>query len=82
MAVHRTRDKGATSTRLAKGLPGRNAFLNTMRDGMSADTLDPCGVYVGANTGLLYCSSDEGDSWRRVPALFPPIASVEAVTLA
>ncbi|MSQ27901.1 MAG: hypothetical protein EXR51_07170 [Dehalococcoidia bacterium] len=81
MAVYRTRDKGSSWTQLTKGLPGRNAFLNTLRDGMSSDALDPCGVYVGANTGLLYCSNDEGDSWRRVPALFPPIASVEAVTL-
>ncbi len=32
--------------------------------------------YVGANTGQLFLSADEGDIWREAPALFPPINSV------
>lgn len=80
MAVYRSRDKGASWQRLWKGLPQRNAYVHVLREGLATDALDPCGVYVGTNTGQLYYSADEGDTWRRFPALFPVINSVEAVT--
>jgi hypothetical protein len=48
---------------------------------MAVDSLDPVGVYVSANTGQLFYSPDEGDSWKLAPALFPPISSVGAATL-
>ena len=81
MGVYRTRDKGATWQRLSKGLPQRHAYLNVLREGMATDALSPAGVYVGANTGQLYYSADEGDSWRMMPALFPGINSVGTITL-
>ena len=81
LAVYRTREKGGSWEKLTKGLAQRHAYLNVLRDGMATDTLDPCGVYVGANTGQLFFSADEGDSWRRVPAMFPPITSVETIVL-
>jgi photosystem II stability/assembly factor-like uncharacterized protein len=81
MAVYRTRDQGKSWDKLTKGLPQKDAFLNVLREGMAVDSLDPVGVYIGANTGQLYYSPDEGDSWKLAPALFPPISSVGAVTL-
>ena len=48
------------------------------REGLAVDGEEPCGVYVAANTGQLWSSRDEGDSWQAAPALFPPISSVTA----
>ncbi|HLF08050.1 MAG TPA: exo-alpha-sialidase [Dehalococcoidia bacterium] len=80
MAVYRSRDGGATWERLTQGLPQRNAYLNAMREGMATDQLDPAGLYLGTNTGQLYYSADAGDSWRALPALFPPILSVGVIS--
>jgi photosystem II stability/assembly factor-like uncharacterized protein len=81
MALYRTRDRGRNWEKLTKGLPGKDAFVHIPRDGMATDTLSPVGVYVGANTGQLFYSADEGDSWRQASTLFPPINSVGTVTL-
>lgn len=81
MAVYRTRDAGATWQALHRGFPDHEAFVHVLREGMAADTLRPCGLYLGTNTGQLYHSADEGDTWAMVPALFPPISSVSTVTL-
>jgi hypothetical protein len=42
--------------------------------------LNPCGVYVGTDTGQLFVSSDSGDSWKIIADYLPPIFSV-TVTL-
>jgi hypothetical protein len=77
-ALWRTRDAGSTWQRLSNGLPQRDAFLNVHREGLAVDSEDVCGVYVGANTGQLWTSRDEGVTWSPAPALFPPISSVVA----
>ncbi len=80
MAVYRTRDAGTSWAKLTNGLPS-NAFLNVMREGMAVDSMDLAGVYVGSNTGQLFGSADEGETWRAMPGLFPPISSVGTITL-
>ena len=67
--------------KLTKGLPQKNAYLNVLREGMAVDSLRSPGLYVGTNTGQLFFSADEGDSWRRTAPLFPSINSVGAATL-
>ncbi len=81
MIVYRSRNGGGSWEKLTKGLPQKDAYLNVLREGMAVDGLDPLGVYLGTNTGQLYCSRDEGGSWEMAPALFPPISSVGAVAL-
>ncbi len=81
MAVYRTRNQGKTWEKLTKGLPQKNAYLNVLREGMAVDSLRSPGLYVGTNTGQLFFSADEGDSWRRTAPLFPSINSVGAATL-
>ena len=76
MTVYRTRDAGRSWQKLANGLPQSGAFVNILRDGMAVDSLEPAGVYIGTNTGQLYVTADEGDSWQQVPGMFPPINSV------
>ena len=65
-----------------EGLPaGPGVSLGVLRHGMSTDTLDPCGVYVGTNTGQLFASTNTGDSWRLIADFLPPIFSVNAVVM-
>jgi hypothetical protein len=48
---------------------------------MSTDTLEQAGVYFGTNTGQVYASADNGESWRRITSDLPPVSSVSAAVL-
>ena len=81
-SIYRTRDAGEHWETPVEGLPaGPSVSLGVLRHGMSTDTLDPCGVYVGTNTGQLFASDNAGDSWRLVADFLPPIFSVKAVVM-
>jgi photosystem II stability/assembly factor-like uncharacterized protein len=80
-SIYRTNDAGSNWERLYEGLPQQDAFLNVHREGLAVDKEDPCGVYIGANTGQLWASRDEGASWTQAPAMFPPISSVTAFSV-
>lgn len=80
--VYRTKDAGEQWEQMTEGLPaGPGVSLGVLRHGMCADTHDPCGVYVGTNTGQLFVSSDRGDTWRMVADFLPPIYSVNATII-
>ncbi|HLF72194.1 MAG TPA: sialidase family protein [Dehalococcoidia bacterium] len=81
LRVYRTSDAGKSWQAMTKGLPQSGAFMGTYREGMTVDNLDPLGVYFGTNTGQLYASTDEGDTWRQVTDNLPPISSVSAAVL-
>lgn len=80
-AVWRTRDAGKSWQALRKGLPQENAFFGVLRRAMATDKLDPAGVYFGTNTGELYASADEGESWDCIAPHLPPIYSVETLVI-
>ncbi len=81
--VYRTKNAGEQWEQMTEGLPsGPGVSLGVLRHGMCADTHDPCGVYVGTNTGQLFVSSDRGDTWRMVADFLPPIYSVNATIIA
>jgi hypothetical protein len=48
---------------------------------MATDRLSPAGVYFGTNTGMLYASADEGESWRCIAQHLPTISSVETLVV-
>jgi photosystem II stability/assembly factor-like uncharacterized protein len=80
--VYRTENSGEHWQALTEGLPsGHGVRLGVLRHAMCADTLDPCGVYVGTNTGQLFASNNRGDSWRLIADFLPPIYSVTATVL-
>jgi photosystem II stability/assembly factor-like uncharacterized protein len=81
LRVYRSRSGGNQWEALSKGLPQENCYVNILRDAMSADSLDPCGVYFGTTGGQVYGSSDSGDSWAAIVHDLPPVLSVEAQTL-
>jgi BNR/Asp-box repeat len=80
--VYRTHNAGENWESMIEGLPGGPGVrLGVLRHGMCADTLDPCGVYVGTNTGQLFATSDAGDTWSLAADFLPSIFSVTATVL-
>ncbi len=76
-AVWRSRDGGETWHDLRAGLPQENCFFTVLRQAMSGDSKDPAGLYFGTNTGSVFASVDEGDSWQEIARHLPTILSVE-----
>ena len=74
-AVWGTDNAGKEWFKLDSGLPAKSYFL-VLRDGMTTDQEDPCGVYFGTTTGQLYGSGDQGDHWGMIAETLPPILSV------
>jgi photosystem II stability/assembly factor-like uncharacterized protein len=80
-AVWRTRDAGRSWQDLRQGLPQRDAYFAVLRQAMATDALEPAGVYFGTNTGSLFASGDEGESWTCVAQHLPTILSVETLVV-
>ncbi len=81
LRVYRSRTGGNEWEALTRGLPQRNCYVNVLRDAMSVDALQPCGIYFGTTGGQIYCSNDSGDTWSAVARDLPAVLSVEAQTL-
>ena len=81
LRVYRSRTGGNDWEALGNGLPQENCYVNVLRDAMSVDTLDPCGVYFGTTGGQVYGSANAGDSWAPIVRDLPPVLSVEVQTL-
>jgi hypothetical protein len=82
LRVYRSRTGGNEWEPLTKGLPQRNCYVDVLREAMTVDSLDPCGVYFGTTGGQVYASSDSGNKWKALVRDLPPVLSVEAQTLA
>lgn len=81
LRVYRSRSGGREWEALTKGLPQENCYVNVLRDAMTVDTLDPCGIYFGTTGGQVYGSRDAGDSWTAIVRDLPAVLSVEVQTL-
>ncbi len=81
LRVYRSRTGGNEWEALGHGLPDRNCYVNVLRDAMSVDALDPCGVYFGTTGGQVYASSSAGDRWAPIVRDLPPVLSIEVQTL-
>jgi photosystem II stability/assembly factor-like uncharacterized protein len=82
LRVYRSRSGGNEWEPLTKGLPQSNCYVDVLRDAMSVDSLDRCGLYFGTTGGQVYASNDEGDSWEAIVRDLPAVLSVEVQTLA
>jgi photosystem II stability/assembly factor-like uncharacterized protein len=80
-AVWRTRDGGGSWQRLDRGLPAEHAWMSVLREAMGVDTLDAAGVYFGSQSGQVFASADEGDTWAEIAANLPTVASVDVAVL-
>ena len=81
LRVYRSRTGGNDWESLTKGLPQQNCYVNVLRDAMSVDSLDQCGISFGTTGGQVYASADGGDSWNAIVENFPAVVSVEVQTL-
>jgi BNR/Asp-box repeat len=81
LRVYRSKSGGNEWEALTKGLPQKDCYVNILRDAMSVDSLDPCGVYFGTTGGQVYASADSGDKWAPIVRDLPPVLSVEVQTL-
>jgi hypothetical protein len=79
--VYRTTDGGDSWEALDKGLPQQEAWLTVLRDGFTADALDPTGLYFGTRTGEVFSSADGGQSWREVARHLPPVLCVKTAVV-
>jgi len=82
LRVYRSRSGGNEWEPLTKGLPQSNCYVNVLRDAMTVDSLDSCGIYFGTTGGQVYVSPDGGDSWQTIVHDLPAVLSVEVQTLA
>lgn len=76
LRVFRSRDGGGTWQALVEGLPQAHAYCEVFREGMATDGLDPAGIYFGTNTGKIFASIDEGESWAMIADNLPPVSSI------
>ncbi|MFL5562452.1 MAG: WD40/YVTN/BNR-like repeat-containing protein [Gemmatimonadaceae bacterium] len=81
LRVYRTRDAGKSWQPLANGLPQEQAYENVLRDGLTADSHDPAGVYFGTRSGKVFGSNDAGESWMELADALPPVCCVKAAVV-
>jgi len=78
-AVWMTRDAGESWTARQSGLPEENCFFTVLRQAMATDHAEPAGVYFGTNSGSVFASADEGESWNEIARHLPTVLSVEVL---
>jgi photosystem II stability/assembly factor-like uncharacterized protein len=81
LTVYRSRSGGNEWEPLTRGLPQSDCYVNVLRDAMTVDSLDSCGIYFGTTGGQVYASADAGDNWTAIVRDLPPVLSVEAQVL-
>jgi len=64
-----------------RGLPQKGAYETVLRDAMTADSLDPPGLYFGTRSGQLYGSNDEGKTWTRILEGLPAVVCVKSAVI-
>ena len=81
LRVYRSRTGGNEWEELTNGLPQRDCYVNVLRDAMSIDALEPCGIYFGTTGGQVYASANAGDRWAPIVRDLPAVLSVEVQPL-
>jgi hypothetical protein len=64
-----------------RGLPQKRAYETVLRDAMTADSLDPAGIYFGTRSGQLFGSRDEGRTWQRILEGLPSVVCVRSAVI-
>jgi photosystem II stability/assembly factor-like uncharacterized protein len=81
LRLYRTRNAGESWEAVENGLPQENALETVLRDGLSADSLQPTGLYFGTRSGKLFGSTDSGESWSPILESLPPVVCVKAAVV-
>lgn len=78
-AVWRSTDAGKTWHAQRNGLPQKGCYFTVLRQAMAGDTEDPAGIFFGTNSGSIFASHDNGDSWSEIARHLPTVLGVEVV---
>ena len=78
-AVWRSRAGGEGWEAMRNGLPQESCFFTVLRQAMSVDRASPAGVYFGTNSGSVFASIDEGETWVEAARHLPTVLGVEVV---
>jgi hypothetical protein len=81
LRLYRTRNAGESWDAIENGLPQENALETVLRDGLSADNLQPTGIYFGTRSGKLFGSTDSGESWSAILESLPPVVCVKTAVV-
>ena len=77
-AVWRSRDGGGSWEPMREGLP-ENCFFTVLRQAMSSASGMVC---FGTNTGSVFASFDDGETWQEIARHLPTVLSVELLQTA
>lgn len=77
-AVWKSVDGGRTWSDKRAGLP-QTAYFTVLRQAMAGDDADPACLFFGTNSGSVFASFDEGETWSEIARHLPTILSVEAI---
>lgn len=75
--VWKSTDFGETWHPKGQGLPDRDCFFTVLRQAMAVDRVTPGAVAFGTNSGSVFHSADEGETWAEVARHLPTVLSVE-----
>ncbi|WP_138472125.1 exo-alpha-sialidase [Poseidonocella sp. HB161398] len=79
-AVWKSEDAGETWRACREGLPQEACYFTVLRQAMAVGPGRPAGVYFGTNTGSVFASADEGESWQEIARHLPTVLCVELAT--
>ncbi len=79
-AVWRTRDGGETWQDLRNGLPQQACFFTVLRQAMASGGAETASVFFGTNSGSVFASFDDGDTFDEIARHLPTVLSVEVMT--
>ena len=68
LSIHVSRDGGHSWCALSNGLPNQESCA-VLREALTIDAAEPCGLYLGTNRGQIFASADEGESWQEIAAV-------------
>jgi photosystem II stability/assembly factor-like uncharacterized protein len=78
-AVWKSTDGGKSWSAKRDGLPQKACFFTVLRQAMAGDEMEPAGIYFGTNSGSVFASVDEGESWDEIARHLPTVLSVEVL---
>ena len=78
-AVWKSSDGGTSWQAKRAGLPQENCFFTVLRQAMAGDSADPAGIYFGTNSGSVFASTDEGETWVEIARHLPTVLAVEVL---